>query len=123
MSDQFNYEVTLNNEAIPYMVRIVNGEEYFYIYAYGNKKFQCPRLRNSMSERDSASFYVISQRNKKNKAYYGKSKGDFIIENKKYFFMEILFNTNEEKEWATWLVPKEYTKRINAITHDFDDRS
>ena len=123
MNYQFDNEVTLNDEAIPFVVRKVNGIEEKYIYAYGNKKFQCPRLRNSISESDSALLYAMSQRNKKNKAYYGKFMGTFDIENKKYFFMKIFFNTNEEKEWATWLVPKEYTKRINAITHDFDDRS
>ena len=124
MNYQFDNEVTLNDQAIPFLVRKVNGVEYKYVYAHGNKRFQCRELKNALSELDSSLIYSISQRNKKNKAYYGKFMGVFDIEGKRFFFMKIFFDTTSaEKEWETWLVPKEYTRRINAITHDFDDRS
>ena len=123
MEYQFDNEVSLNDEAIPFMIRKVNGVEYKYVYAHGNQRFQCRELRNALSDRDSSLLYSISQRNKRNKAYYAKFMGVFDIEEKRFFFMKIFFDNSTEKEWDTWLVPKEYTKRINAITHDFDDRS
>jgi len=124
MNYQFDNEVTLNDQAIPFMIRKVNGREYKYVYAYGNQRFQCKELRNMFSEHDSSLLYSISQRNKKNKAYYAKFMGVFDIEGKRFFFMKIFFDTTiSEKEWDTWLIPREYTKRINVITHDFDDRS
>lgn len=124
MHYQFDNEVVLNDEAIPFMIRKISGAEYKYIYAHGIQRFQCRELKNALSELDSSLLYSISQRNKKNKAYYGKFMGFFDIEGKRFFFMKIFFDTTtSEKEWETWLVPKEYTRRINAITHDFDDRS
>jgi hypothetical protein len=128
MNLQFDNEVTLNDEAIPFSILKKNGKEYFYVYAHGNKRFQCRELRSVMSELDSNLTYSISQRNKKNKAYYGKFMVVFDIdvsetEKKRFYFMKIFFDNEKEREWATWLIPKEYTKRINRITHDFDDRS
>ena len=124
MDYQFDNEVTLNDQAIPFLIRKVNSMEYKYVYAYGTQRFQCRELKSVMSEFDSKLSYSISQRNKKNKAYYAKFMGVFDIEEKRFFFMKIFFDTTtSEKEWETWLVPKEYTRRINDITHDFDDRS
>lgn len=123
MEYQFDNEITLNDQSIPFMIRKVNEIEYKYVYAHGNQRFQCRELKNALSELDSSLLYSISQRNKKNKAYYGKFMGVFDIEEKRFFFIKIFFDTTTEKEWETWLVPKEYTTRINTITHDFDDRS
>ena len=67
--------------------------------------------------------YSISQRNKKNKSYYAKFMGKFEIEEKTFYLMKIFFKYNEEKEWDTWLIPREFTQRINDNRHDFDDRS
>ena len=123
MNYQFDNEVQLNNEAIPFTFVKVNGVEHRYVYSYGNNKFQCRELRKAMSENDSKLLYIISQRNKKNKAYYAKFVGTFIIEDKTFFLMKIFFDNEEEREWDKWLIPKEYTKRINRITHDFNDNS
>jgi len=123
MNLQFDNEVTLSDEAIPFSILKKNGKEYFYVYAHGNKRFQCRELRSAMTELDSNLTYSISQRNKKNKAYYAKFMGVFDIDKKIFYFMKIFFDNEEEREWATWLIPNEYTKQINRITHDFNDRS
>jgi hypothetical protein len=126
MNYQFDNTIILNDEAIPFKIIKKDNIEYYYIYAYGNKKFQCSVLRNTLSIADSALLYSMSQKNKINKTYYAKYMGSFTIENKKFLLMKIFFDNQkeqEEKKWDTWLIPKEYTKRINIITHDFDDRS
>jgi hypothetical protein len=123
MNYQFDNEVTINNEAIPFLIQKIDNVEYYYIYSYGNNRFQCKLLKKAMSERDSNLLYSISQRNKKNKSYYGKFMGTFEIEDNKFLFMKIFFDNEKDREWDTWLVPKKLTKRINTITHDFDDRS
>ena len=126
MDSRFDNTSILNDEAIPFYILEKDNTEYNYIYAYGNKKFQCSTLRNTLSLADSALLYSMSQRNKINKTYYSKYMGSFTIENKKFLLMKIFFDNEKEqqdKKWSTWLIPKEYTKRINRITHDFDDRS
>ena len=123
MQYQFDNTVTLNDQAIPFFVRKIDNKDYYYIYAHGVLRFQCPRLRKSVSTGESALMYAVSQRNKKNKSYYAKFMGKFEIEEKTFYLMKIFFKYNEEKEWDTWLIPREFTQRINAITYDFDDRS
>jgi len=126
MNYQFDNTVSLNDDAIPFHIIKKDGIEYYYVYAYGNKRFQCRLLKSAMSAVDSSLLYSISQRNKINKTYYSKYIGSFTIEDKKFLFMKIFFDNEkeqEEKKWSTWLIPKEYAKRINIITHDFDDRS
>ena len=126
MNYQFDNTVTLNDEAIPFHIIKKDDTEYYYVYAHGNKKFQCRLLKRAMSAVDSSLLYSMSQKNKINKTYYSKYNGSFTIENKKFLFMKIFFDNQkeqEERKWNTWLIPKEYTERINMITHDFDDRS
>ena len=123
MNYQFDNEVQLNNEAIPFTVKEVNGKEYHFVYSYGNNRFQCRELRKTMFENDSKLLYEKCYKNKKNKAYYAKFVGTFIIEDKTFFLMKIFFDNEEEREWDKWLIPKEYTKRINRITHDINDNS
>lgn len=123
MAYQFDNHVTLNDEAIPYTTQKIEGKEHRFIYSFGNNKFQCPELRKVISLEESKLLYEISQRKKKNGAYYAKFNGHFDIEGKRFFLMKIFFENAEEREWDTWLIPKEYTERINKITHDFNDRS
>jgi hypothetical protein len=126
MNYQFDNTSILNDEAIPFYIMKKEDKEYYYIYAYGNKKFQCSVLRNTLSIADSELLYSMSQKNKINKTYYSKFMGSFTIENKKFLLMKIFFDNEKEqkeKKWSTWLIPKEYNQRINRITHDFDDRS
>jgi hypothetical protein len=117
---QFDNEVTLNDHAIPFSIRKIDGKDYYYVYSYGNNRFQCERLKKAMSATDSELMYFVSQRNKKHKAYYAKFMGTLKIEETMYFYMKIFFDNNDEKEWANWLIPKKYTQRINIITHDGD---
>jgi hypothetical protein len=121
MNCKFDNEVSLNEHAIPFFIREVNGVEYKYVFAHGNRRFQCRELESAMSDLDDCRLiYYLSQYNKKNKDYYAKFMGVFDIEEKQYFFMKIFFDNSAEKNWNTWLIPKEYTRRINDITRDFD---
>jgi hypothetical protein len=69
MKYQFDNTVTLNDDAIPFHIIKKNDTEYYYVYAYGNKRFQCRLLKSAMSAVDSSLLYSISQRNKINKTY------------------------------------------------------
>ena len=119
---QFDNEVTLNNEAIPFTIIKQDNKEYHYVYGYGNQRFQCRELKKAISQLDSELLYSISQRDKKNNSYYGKFIRHFDIEEHRFYLMKLFF-TNGDKLWNHWAIPEKYCKRINWITHDFDDRS
>ena len=115
---QFDNEVTLNNEAIPFIVRKEGVKEYHYIYGHGNNRFQCRELEKAVSQNDSKLLYHMSQRDKENGVYYGKFIRHFDIEEHRFFLMKIFYE-NGEKNWQHWAIPKVYCTRINSITHDF----
>ena len=117
---QFDNEVQLNDEAIPFFVRRKNQREYHYVYARGNGKFQCRELEKAICSEDSSLLNTIAQRGKTNGASYGKFVRHFDIEGHRFFLMELLFKDGANGEWKQWAIPKKYCQRINSIRPDFD---
>jgi hypothetical protein len=91
----------LTDSAIPFFIRKKGDEQFFYVFAFGNKRFQCRELKKAISQEDSDLLFHIAYREKQNGTYDGTRLGDFVIENKKY----MLIKFPSQENWKTWLVP------------------
>ena len=97
--NQITAEVT--DYAIPFFIRKKGDEQFFYVFAFGNKRFQCRKLEKAISQKDSDLLFKIAYREKQNGTYCGTHLGDFVIENEKY----MLINFTSQQNWKTWAIP------------------
>tara|TARA_A100001015_G_C14885761_1_gene670368 strand:+ start:347 stop:724 length:378 start_codon:yes stop_codon:yes gene_type:complete len=119
---QFDNEAIINGESIPFLIRTVDNKTFFYVYAYGCNRFQCREKRTSISQEESDLLFSVSQRDKIYGTYYAKFLRHFDIGDKRFYLMKFFFK-NGVKRWQNWAIPREFSKRINWITFDYDDRS